>query len=135
MLFAVVEKTAGGTNSLTDSSSLSGDAGGGSTADCWNPDPYPFVVSSSNVDNRSACSSVMAMAAENQETFASAKMLSSKAEVGTYNIGVRMAVMEKLERGLNLLKKFEVALARINTQRAFTMCTHRCRSTAPSRMR
>jgi hypothetical protein len=33
MLFAVVIKTAGSSNSLTDSSSLSGDAGGGSTAD------------------------------------------------------------------------------------------------------
>ena len=108
MLFAVVKKTAGGTNLLTDSSScsLSGDAGGGITADCWNPNPYPSVVSSSNVDNRAACSSsVMAMAAENQERFASAKMLSSKAQAGTYNIGVRMAVMEELERGLNLLEK------------------------------
>jgi hypothetical protein len=47
----------------------------------------------------------MAMAAENQERFASAKMLSSKAQAGTYNIGVRMAVMEELERGLNLLEK------------------------------
>jgi hypothetical protein len=81
---------------LTDSSSLSGDAGGGCTADCWNPDPYPSVVSSSNVNNR---------AAENQERFASANMLSSKAQAGTYNIGVRMAVMEELERGLNLLEK------------------------------
>jgi hypothetical protein len=90
------KKTAGGTNSLTDSFSLSGDAGGGSTAS---------VVSSSKVDNRAACSSVMAMAAENQERFAPAKMLLSKAQAGTYNIGVCMAVMEELERGLNLLEK------------------------------
>lgn len=104
MLFSAAEKKAGGSNSLTDSSSHSGDAGGGSTADCWNPDPYPSVVSSRNVDNRVA-GSVMAMAAENQERFASAKMLSSKAQAGTYNIGVRMAVMEELERALNLLDK------------------------------
>jgi len=45
------------------------------------------------------------MAAENQERFASAKMLSSKAQAGTYNIGVCMAVMEELERVLNLLEK------------------------------
>jgi hypothetical protein len=52
-----------------------------------------------------AGSSVMALAAENQERFASAKMLSSKAQAGTYNIGVCMAVMEELERVLNLLEK------------------------------
>ena len=100
------KKKAGGTNSLTDASSLSGDAGGGtSTANCWHLDPYPSsIVPSSNVNNRAA-GSVMAMAAENQERFASAKMLSSKAQAGTYNIGVRMAVMEELERGLNLLDK------------------------------
>ena len=87
---------------MTDSSSLSGDSGGGRTADCWNPDPYPSVVSPSNVDNRRAAGSVMAMAAENQEMFASAKMLSSKAQAGMYNIGVCMAVIEELERGLKL---------------------------------
>jgi hypothetical protein len=32
-------------------------------------------------------------------------MLSSKAQAGTYNIGVRMAVMEELERGLNILDR------------------------------
>lgn len=78
--------------SVTDASSLSADA-----------DHYPSVVSSTNVDNRAA--SVMAMATENQERLASAKMLSSKAQAGTYNIGVRLAVMEELERGLTVLDR------------------------------
>ena len=83
-------------NSVTEESSpLSGGD--------WKTDPCPSVVSSTNVDNRA--DSVMAMAAENQERFASAKMLSSKAQAGTYNIGVRMAVMEELERGLNILDR------------------------------
>jgi hypothetical protein len=98
-------KKAVGINSLTDSSSLSCDAGGDSTADCWNPNPYPSVVSSSNVNNRIAAGSVMIMAAENQERFASAKKLLSKAQAGTYNIVVCVAVMEELERRLNLLNK------------------------------
>ena len=83
-------------NSVTEESSpLSGGD--------WKTDPCPSVVSFTNVDNRA--DSVMAMAAENQERFASAKMLSSKAQAGTYNIGVRMAVMEELERGLNILDR------------------------------
>ena len=54
-----------------------------------------------NFDTRS----VMSMATDNQEKFASAKMLASKAAAGTYNIGVRIAAMEELEKGMNLLEK------------------------------
>ena len=75
---------------MTDASSLSADTG-----------HYPLFVSSTKIDNRAA--SVMAMATENQERLASAKILSSKAQAGTYNIGVWLAVMEELERGLTVL--------------------------------
>jgi hypothetical protein len=78
--------------SVTDASSLSA-----------NTDHYPSFVSSTNVDNRAA--SVMAMATEFHEMLVSAKMLSSKAQAGTYNIGVRLAVMEELERGLTVLDR------------------------------
>jgi hypothetical protein len=40
-------------DALTNSSSLSGDAVGGRTADCWTPNPYPSVVFSSNVVKQS----------------------------------------------------------------------------------
>ena len=79
--------------SVTDASSLSAD-----THHC------PSFLSSTNVDKRAAAS-VMAMATENQERLASAKMLSSKAQAGTYNIGVRLAVVEELERGLTVLDR------------------------------
>ena len=45
------------------------------------------------------------MATDNQEKFASAKMLASKAAAGTYNIEVWIAAMEELEKGMNLLEK------------------------------
>jgi hypothetical protein len=45
------------------------------------------------------------MATDSQEKFASAKVIASKAAAGTNNIGVRIAAMEELEKGMNLLEK------------------------------
>ena len=91
------------TTSSSDSPSLCSPGDGGGNEPWYAGESYPGVVSSSsnNFDTRS----VMSMATDNQEKFASAKMLASKAAARTYNVGVRLAVLEELEKGMNLLEK------------------------------